>query len=174
MRKNYVYFLLLHLVYIKDESNQAGVDVWIDGGWGVDALVTQQTREHEDLDLVVPLNKVDEIQEVLGKIGFSVFADELPTRFVLQDSKNRQIDFHTVTFDQTGGGLQKLQDGRSYRYPLEGFNGIGFINAQQVKCLTPEVQAECHYGYQPDNNDKHDMKLLHEHFGIELIKPYTD
>jgi hypothetical protein len=31
----------------------ASVDVWLDGGWGVDALVGEQTREHNDLDLIV-------------------------------------------------------------------------------------------------------------------------
>lgn len=127
--------------------NQAGIDVWIDGGWGVDALVTQQTREHQDLDLVAPLNQVDEIREVLGKVGFSIFADELPTRFVMQDSSHRQIDFHPVTFDKEGEGIQKLQDGKLYRYRKAGFSGVGVINGKKVKCLTPEVQAECHYGY---------------------------
>jgi len=28
-----------------------GTDVWIGGGWGVDALVGEQTRPHGDLDL---------------------------------------------------------------------------------------------------------------------------
>jgi lincosamide nucleotidyltransferase A/C/D/E len=27
----------------------AGVEVWLDGGWGVDALIGEQTREHKDL-----------------------------------------------------------------------------------------------------------------------------
>jgi hypothetical protein len=27
--------------------------IWLDGGWGVDALVGEQTREHEDLNLIV-------------------------------------------------------------------------------------------------------------------------
>lgn len=31
----------------------AGVDAWLDGGWGVDALVGEQTRPHDDLDLVI-------------------------------------------------------------------------------------------------------------------------
>lgn len=26
-----------------------GLDVWVDGGWGVDALAGRQTREHGDL-----------------------------------------------------------------------------------------------------------------------------
>jgi lincosamide nucleotidyltransferase A/C/D/E len=29
------------------------VDAWVDGGWGVDALVGRETRPHKDLDLVV-------------------------------------------------------------------------------------------------------------------------
>lgn len=32
---------------------QAEIPVWLDGGWGVDTLVGQQTRSHSDLDLVV-------------------------------------------------------------------------------------------------------------------------
>ena len=32
----------------------AGVRVWLDGGWSVDALLGEQTRPHADLDLAVP------------------------------------------------------------------------------------------------------------------------
>jgi lincosamide nucleotidyltransferase A/C/D/E len=30
-----------------------GIKIWIDGGWGVDALLGKQTRTHADLDIVV-------------------------------------------------------------------------------------------------------------------------
>lgn len=30
-----------------------GITVWIDGGWGVDALLGRQTRHHEDLDIAL-------------------------------------------------------------------------------------------------------------------------
>ena len=30
-----------------------GIKVWVDGGWGVDALLGKQTRFHEDLDIAV-------------------------------------------------------------------------------------------------------------------------
>ncbi len=33
----------------------AGLAFWIDGGWGVDALLGRQTRPHSDLDLAVHL-----------------------------------------------------------------------------------------------------------------------
>jgi len=36
----------------------AGVAVWLDGGWGVDALIGEQTREHKDLDLIVRDDRV--------------------------------------------------------------------------------------------------------------------
>ena len=33
--------------------NQNQIEVYIDGGWGVDALLGQQTRTHADLDIAV-------------------------------------------------------------------------------------------------------------------------
>ena len=44
------------VVEIIGNLQQAGIDVWLDGGWGVDALIRKQTRQHEDLDVVVDLN----------------------------------------------------------------------------------------------------------------------
>ena len=35
------------------DLSDIGVDIWIDGGWGVDALLNKQTRPHGDLDIVV-------------------------------------------------------------------------------------------------------------------------
>ncbi len=152
--------------------NNANIPVWIDGGWGVDALIGQQTREHEDLDVVIALANVETVKDILGEQGFVVLEDELPTRIVLKGANTQQIDFHTVTFNTEGGAIQKLQDSSVYRYKLEGLNGNGSINGHAVKCITPEEQAASHYGYEPDEKDKHDMQLLQKHFGIELTKPY--
>ena len=30
------------------------VEAWVAGGWGVDALLGEQTREHRDLDILIP------------------------------------------------------------------------------------------------------------------------
>ncbi len=30
-----------------------GLSVWLDGGWGVDALAGRQTRPHDDLDVAI-------------------------------------------------------------------------------------------------------------------------
>src|SRR5262249_2802479 len=39
----------------------AGIDYWIEGGWGVDALLSEQTRPHDDLDLGVRMEDIDRI-----------------------------------------------------------------------------------------------------------------
>ena len=36
-----------------EELKRLRVEVWIDGGWAVDALLEEQTRPHGDLDIVV-------------------------------------------------------------------------------------------------------------------------
>lgn len=29
------------------------IEIWLDGGWGVDALLGKETRQHNDIDLFV-------------------------------------------------------------------------------------------------------------------------
>ena len=84
----------------------AGLSVWLDGGWGVDALLREQTRPHDDLDLVVRLEDADGAISVLATIGFSPDVDARPTRFVVGDEGDRRIDFHPVVFDEDGSARQ--------------------------------------------------------------------
>ena len=156
---------------ILDALTTADVPAWVDGGWGVDALLGEQTREHEDLDLVIALDDAENVSRALFLHGFSLTDDERPTRFVLANADGH-IDFHTVVFDAEGGGVQRLQDGHSYRYPPEGFAGGGTIAGRPVPCLTPEVQLECHLGYEPTDTDRHDMRLLARRFGLRLPPAY--
>ena len=151
---------------------QAGVRVWLDGGWGVDALVGEQTRDHDDLDCVIALSDVPIAREALAVLGFAVSLDELPTRFVMHDESDRRVDFHTVTIDVTGSATQQLQDGRLAPYPSEGFAGSGHVAGVNVACLTATVQSLHHLGYDPDEKDHHDMRLLADRFGIDLPAPY--
>jgi lincosamide nucleotidyltransferase A/C/D/E len=151
---------------------KAGVRVWLDGGWGIDALVGEQTREHDDLDCVIALSDAEIARDALAVLGFAVTLDERPTRFVVRDQTDRRVDFHTVTFDDTGAATQQLQDGTLAPYPAQGFSGFGHIAGVRVACLTAAVQSLHHLGYDPDEKDHHDMELLADRFGIDLPAPY--
>ena len=152
----------------------AGVPAWLDGGWGVDALVGEQTREHDDLDCVIALSDAPIARVALAALGFTVSLDELPTRFVVQDRCDRRVDFHTVTFDATGAATQQLQDGTMAPYPAQGFSGFGHVAGVRVACLTAAVLSLHHLGYDPDEKDHHDMGLLADRLGIELPAPYRE
>ena len=155
-----------------DRLREAGVEAWLDGGWGVDALLERQTRNHEDLDLVIELGLAEVAMEALGSLGYAATTDERPTRLGLEAPDGRQIDLHTVEFDDGGGGVQALPNGRSYRYPPEGFAGRGRVAGRELPCLTAEVQLECHTGYEPTDVDRRDVGLLTERFGLPRPKGY--
>jgi lincosamide nucleotidyltransferase A/C/D/E len=147
--------------------------VWIDGGWGVDALLGEQTRDHGDLDLVVELPTLDHLLAAAGRLGFALTADHLPIRAVLRSMDGRQIDLHPVTFDDSGTGWQirAAPDGSDCPYPATGF-GVGEISNEVVPCLTPQLQMAHHLGYEPSDKDRCDMAALGAAFGIQLPEPY--
>ncbi len=155
-----------------EELAAAGIPVWLDGGWGVDALLGEQTREHADLDLVIALDAAGAVHEALKPLGYEIDADERPTRVMMAAPGGRQVDLHAVVFDSEGGGVQQLPGGRSYRYPPEGFSSEGIIEGKALPCLSPEVQIECHLGYEPGETDRRDVLLLAERFGLAVPRAY--
>jgi lincosamide nucleotidyltransferase A/C/D/E len=156
-----------------DQLDAANIPVWIDGGWGIDALLGAEHRPHDDVDIVVPLDRIAAVQSTLAPLGFVMHIDELPTRCVLRDPTDRRIDCHPVTFDATGVATQRLPDGTDCLYPTAGFAGRGVIGGRIVRCLTPEVQILHHLGYEPDEKDRHDIRLLCARFNLPLPEQYT-
>jgi lincosamide nucleotidyltransferase A/C/D/E len=149
----------------------AGVGAILDGGWGVDALLGCQTRPHDDLDLVVALADVGHIQHILSGLGFALDEDQLPVRFVLRRGGER-IDFHTVTFDADGAGIQPQPSGGTFRYPPEGFVS-GQVRGESIPCVSAAVQVLCHLGYEPTAKDAHDVRRLCEAFGLPVPDVYA-
>jgi FMN phosphatase YigB (HAD superfamily) len=156
---------ILHL--LKDGR----IEVWIDGGWGVDALLGRQTRQHDDIDLVLRQGDIDRLTQVLGAAGFRrVEQGARPFNFVMADGRGREVDLHGVVFDASGNGLYGPQpeDGSGRVYPTDAFKGTGLINGESVRCLTAEYQMANHAAYDPGEADLHDVYVLHETFGIAL------
>jgi lincosamide nucleotidyltransferase A/C/D/E len=160
---------ILDLLEIDERS------VWVDGGWGVDALLERQTREHDDLDLVLELSSAGDVIELLEGAGYELVAGGPPKSFVLVDERGLQVDVHPVVFDDArGGGVYRTDDGGEWVYPAAGFGGRGRIGDRPVRCLTPDVQVLVHDGYELTGKDYRELFLLHERFGVALPARYAE
>ena len=152
---------------VLDALERAGVAVWIDGGWGVDALVGRQTRPHSDLDLAIDRRDLPSMKRIFEELGFRHDADVepgLPARFVVKDDLERQVDVHPLRFDDDGNGWQQLSDTEDEwgLYPAAGLRARGSIGGRAVDCLSADLQVRFHQGYDLGPNDEHDLALLHE------------
>lgn len=157
------------LIELLQLFESAAIPVWLDGGWGVDALLQTQTRTHKDADIVLPVADVPKLQELLALRGFAVREGKPPNSFVLANGAGLEVDVHAVTCDDDGNGVYRMQNGEDWIYPAEGFSGRGLVGGMSVRCLSPMTQVLCHaHGYVPTEKDFRDMELLKERFGIEL------
>jgi len=145
-----------------------GVRLWLDGGWGVDALLGEQTREHGDLDIVVEQRHVDRVRDMLEADGFRNVPrpDTRPCNFVLGHPDGRLIDFHVVTFDAEGNGLYEP----SYTFPAAVFTGQGSIEGFDVRCLSAAHQI-ARNGYVWRDSDHADVRALCARFNLPLPRP---
>lgn len=57
------------VIDLLEKIEQIGIEVWIDGGWGVDALLGRQTRPHNDIDIFVQKKDDAEIIKLLISNG---------------------------------------------------------------------------------------------------------
>ena len=148
-----------------------GVRYWLDGGWGVDALLGRQTREHDDLDVAIDRADLIEATRRLADVGFTHAPEVepgLPARYVVRDRRDRQVDLHPLTFDENGDGWQELPEARRGLYPGRQLDAVGKIGGRQVPCISAELQLEHHSGYEPTQRDLNDTIALAERFDLEL------
>lgn len=145
-----------------------GLDVVVDGGWGVDALLGEQTRSHNDLDIALQHRDVPKLRTLLEAHGYIDVPrdDTWECNFVMGDEKGHEVDIHSYTYDAHG----KLIFG--VPYPLDSLSGTGTIQGYPVKCISPEWMVRFHTGYEFDENDYRDVAALCERFGIALPVEY--
>lgn len=157
------------LVALVELLEGQGIDIWLDGGWGVDALLGHQDREHDDLDLVADLAHSQLIIDTLDSAGYELVDGAPPRSFVMVDAGGRQVDVHPVVFDEErGGGVYMMSNDKEWVYPAEGFSGRGVVAGRAVRCLSPAVQVLVHAGYELGEKDYRELYLLHARLGAEL------
>jgi lincosamide nucleotidyltransferase A/C/D/E len=147
----------------------AGIELWLDGGWGVDALLGKQTRPHGDLDLILSVDDMPKLRSVLLAAGYRLKAGGSEENRVFSDEEGDEVDAHGVRFEKNGSGVFRLEDGREWPFPPSAFQGTGRVGGCKVNCLSADAQVQCHaQGYTPTDTDIRDMALLQERFGVVL------
>lgn len=145
-----------------------GIEIIIDGGWAVDALLGYQSRPHEDLDLAVFHQDVPAIRSLLEGLGYSVVPrdDSWECNFVYGNKDGHQIDLHSCSFDENN------QHTYGVAYTWEALQGQGEIGGVRVRCIPPAILVGYHTGYSLDENDYHDVRLLCEKFNLPIPPDY--
>ncbi|MFR9778560.1 GNAT family N-acetyltransferase [Micromonospora sp. MS34] len=145
---------------VLDALAAVGCPAWISGGWGVDALVGEQTRPHRDLDLAVPAEHESAALRALARLGYAVETDWRPVRVEVVAAGRGRVDLHPLTFDEAGDGHQAGLDGSSFRWPRDCFT-TGTIGGRPVDCISVDQQLRFHSGYEPREVDRADLAQLH-------------
>jgi lincosamide nucleotidyltransferase A/C/D/E len=149
----------------------ADLEVWLDGGWAVDALLCEQTRAHRDLDIILRASDLGRLREILSACGFTALDRSTAANVVFRNPEGHEIDAHAVTFDADGNGAFPIENASPWAFPASAFEGRGSVGGIAVRCMTPEAQVMCHdQGYEPAEKDCIDMEHLRARFGVELAE----
>ena len=162
------------VIDLYSELENLGIFIWIDGGWGVDALLEKQTRPHRDLDIAIQQKDLQPFREFLTIRGYKEIKLEIarPHNFVLADNQGREIDVHVIVFNDQGDGIYgPVENGEMY--PAASLTGSGIIDNHSVRCIAPEWAVNFHSGYELAAKDFQDVSALCEKFGIELPEAYA-
>lgn len=130
----------------------------VNGGWGVDALVGRQTREHGDLDVFVDANVVPDLIEWLASRGYEPVTDWLPIRIELA-SEHGRVDVHPMAIRPNGDGVQQGFEDAVFTHPAVA-RTRGSIDGVPVIVGTAERLRELRNGYDPRPEDEHDLEVL--------------
>lgn len=151
-----------------------GVDIWIDGGWCVDALLGEQSRPHRDLDIAIQQKDLPKLRELLHERGFKDTKVEIARdwNFVLGDEHSREIDVHVIVLDGQGNGIYGPPE-NGEKYPAASLTGAGQIEGRTVRCISPEWMVRFHSGYELKDKDFQDVSALSRKFGIALPPEYV-
>lgn len=155
-----------------------GIQVWLTGGWGIDALLGEQTRPHKDLDVIMLLDDVRRTRQLLDHDGYCLKelwsenrwvldaqGGETATAFVLQDSEGREFDAHAMWLDDQRNGIPAWES-EGFVFRKQDLAGEGIIAGASVRCLSPEMQIKCHMGYELPEKQLRDLDLLNDKFGV--------
>jgi lincosamide nucleotidyltransferase A/C/D/E len=162
------------VISLYTELRKLNINIWIDGGWGVDALLGEQTRPHKDLDIAIEHRDVPQLRALLEARGYREIKteDARPWNFVLGDENGREIDIHVIVVDKEGNGIYGPPE-KGQMYPSASLSGSGEIQRHAVRCISADWAVKFHSGYELKAKDFADVSALCEKFGLALPEEYA-
>jgi lincosamide nucleotidyltransferase A/C/D/E len=163
---------------VLDILERAGIPCWLVGGWGVDALVGRQTRDHPDVDLALERRFVQQALAAFERAGFAVVQEEIampmwmPTMIVLRDAARRTVELMPVDLPEPAPGQDGRPEAMRFRYGPDAITQ-GSIDGRRVPCLSATVQLTFHGGYAPRDSDRHDVGVLVDRFSLPPPPEYS-
>jgi lincosamide nucleotidyltransferase A/C/D/E len=155
----------------------AGVESWLMGGWGIDALMGEQTRDHADVDLVVRRSQHRQAVEAFERAGFAVreqWGDGLLdlTLHLVNRRRKLSVELSLVDLDAAPWAerVRELADGEGFE--VEALVTWGKIGGRAVNCVSPELQLALHLGYVIHDEDRADVKILCRRFSLPVPACY--
>lgn len=136
----------VHIILASLEA--AGVEAWVSGGWGIDALAGEQRRVHRDLDLMLDFEDQQRALDALAELGYQEHyrvTSDVPrcSRTVLSDALARVIDLRPV---EAASMREHFTEGR--------------VGSAIVPCLTRSFQLADHEGYHLHRHERRDIAML--------------
>lgn len=164
---------LADVLAVLNLADAAGVRLWLDGGWGVDALLGRQTRPHGDLDVALEARHLDPLQLALHGAGFAPVGEDGATawNFLLARPGGPVVDLHVIVLDSDGNGVLGPVEAGSV-YPAAALTGRGRAGGREVDCISAEWAVRFHDAYSGDADDRADVRALCAAFGIDVPAQY--
>lgn len=149
---------------IIDGLSIAGVTVWVDGGWCVDALVGRELRVHGDLDIAVRRADESHLCNWLTAHRFErrLSPNDSDWNYVLHDAQARAIDVHVFEFDAHGNHVYGIE------YPVDSLTGRATLGGLAIHCIAPEWMFRFKTAYDPAPKDLIDVQALADKYGYEV------
>jgi lincosamide nucleotidyltransferase A/C/D/E len=162
------------VIRLLDALSREGVDPVVGGGWAVDALLEEQTREHSDLDLWLRADQAELVFRGLAECGIDrllTWPGDRPWNFVLTNGAALRVDLHF--YEHAAEGLLHYGSAVSgVTFPPVALAGRGKIAGTTVRCETPDWVIRWHADYPPRAVDRKDVAALCQRFGLELPEAY--
>ena len=148
----------------------AGVDVWIDGGWCVDALLQEVSRQHSDLDVAVERSNDEMLKTALGERGFRLRDEAGSTdwNYKLENSEGLVIDVHVFAYDLQGHNVYGI------KYPHGALSGVGVLAVTKVRCVNAAWMLKFKTGYPPASKDVADVRRLAAAFNLAIPEEWSE